>query len=1848
MEADFLKQQLINELPYPLGLLVRNLYRNHLFLLETGQEEELRKSLYAFNYGLSHFLALLNLKQYLTEDPLRSSNLNKQVLQTFRGRHAVRWQVLLIQNLTKIGFHPFIQELKSVLQKPVPIELVAPFQEDETLNEDAISILTYFLEIPSSCSAMLLKDYFRLVEFILKEYSFLTEYHLIVPEQGSVWVCKGTLPKKTKMNFGIKWTPEMEGRVLLVSKTQQVLDLYPFVIFKKQDDIPELHFLHQEVNNRVSYLGHGLQSLHLDNELETCILASYQRMVTDLRNFSLTTRVYRAFKPSEPPIKALSRQNLAQFIGRTTEIQSIKDFIQKQEKCYGLIFGPSGIGKTALLCKLFSENQKNYFWYFHQSSGESNTPEDFYQSVLGQLKSTFQFKTHIPNNLKELRITFWEMATRCAQLLQQENKKLVFFVDGLNDQIEEEGIESTLEYLPKKLPENTLILLVLQQRPGQDILQSVNLAHLEERIHFIRGLDPLQGLEGNAFFTVLTSQLASFSFPKETQEHLLHLIGGTEQRINPLYLNLVQRWLENSEKKRPHFYHFPKNEKECFLLLWNQLPPTDDGIAFRFLALLSLMREKGTDEIFSRLFHKSQDYINSLSLQIKPFLTSEEDGYQIVHSRLKQLILEQFQPSEIACFHGQLARFYDKPEEQAWFQVENISTFHYLTYHLYYHFVFSKNSIRYLEVIEDPSYNREKERRVRVFQYVLEELKYTIKLFLAENNLPKLIRYGFKYNNIKSYREKGLRELPYLLQNFQYLQVLQIFNSLESIQSKRLGVLYLTYLAAEQKRIEFDHFLSSLISLSPLGFVLELRAFYVPLVKKLVARNIPELLHFNYKLPQIHLKILSMLPEEKTELSSEKFYFHIHQLLQPYQKVLDVSLYESLLCLIVTSEFDEHFEKYMIQAEKCLSCYGAYIPIDLGSFLLKLGRLFYQRGFQNEIVKVSSWLENYFPIEDQSLVDQSNLTDLHKERESIRKILLVEACRLKAYQWLSQEYFLQLSQLESLSYYTFEEIEEILSAVHSIEEVLLQYQILRYLLDALEAYITPEHSYKVKILEKIYTQFFQENTPSVELLVRMCQIYQESARNAQYEYTDEILLKLCLLLKERSRPALEKVIDGEYQRRKNFDLSQFAYELNVLVKNTERFRPINIVARNRFLVEWIEDESHYENLNFEKFPEYILLLKRVDVTETVLAQRISQALQKMLNAQSIRSRLHFEYLPLFFWVPKLTREFFKYQLYTESEQLIDLTINQLKRIESVQKQKKAIEHFMEGLLCFTDGDDKLLRLIQKLFNVAVAFENLKNQSFFLVQLFQICTQVKSVDLKNTLILDARETIATHPIPEVRYTIFAALTSADIDESLKMNCFIASLIEREKIKQLRTRYYYLLGLAQQLLRLNNIEKAIEIFLRVGEDIRKLPASEKKCRLLAELASGFYKSLQFDLLEANLEEYYHCALQLDEKQLSIDLLFKAMTLIAQFEHFPQIETLFDHAVKQVRNVIREKTEVEQAVIFASLGKHLVRLGQTKQGEDAFCEGLPLLERVNLAKDKDAEEKIASAIEKIMYEAISTRHTDLIERIVTLLSQKYEEGFFYRNYGYFQKHRALVLSSFGEAYFRIKRLKESQHFIELAMQNLKEIESFDFAGETYILICKKLLSMGMENSKHYDKALTKAITFIKKTPDENLRYKRIEDFARILTGMDAQEVVVKRISSLTTIASNIYDPEIRDKCLAAIARALCQTGHLEMASDLLKSDISSKYLFLPDYVLALASQNPTEALSMLNYITNLGQKWDIVRKLANQFENKKEIEHLKHLAVLAVEDSETIDFVFYKLLHSLEDKEIIEELKNRYLTE
>ena len=347
MSQEEAKTKLINNLPYPIGLLYRNLCKSYLDYMDTGLKKSLPRELFSFGYSCSHLFALINLTQYLNQKENRCPSLNKQILKTFRTKKATRWGELLLSHLEYEEFNPFIEEFAFVKQKEVPPEILAPLFDGDPPSENYLGVFKHFLTISQETPEEKLEFYFELLGELLKEYHFLMDYFLIVPDRGFFWLCQGTQPKLTKLKTPLAPSKMLEGHLLLLSKSQEVLDLHPFMVMKKYEhENPELHFIDQEISSRIHYIGYGTNSLHLDNELGEGILSNYQKMVVSLKNYSLTTRVSVVPHFHSNQLEDLIQFYLQSFVGREEELRAIEHFIEMYEKGYGTLIGRSGVGKN--------------------------------------------------------------------------------------------------------------------------------------------------------------------------------------------------------------------------------------------------------------------------------------------------------------------------------------------------------------------------------------------------------------------------------------------------------------------------------------------------------------------------------------------------------------------------------------------------------------------------------------------------------------------------------------------------------------------------------------------------------------------------------------------------------------------------------------------------------------------------------------------------------------------------------------------------------------------------------------------------------------------------------------------------------------------------------------------------------------------------------------------------------------------------------------------------------------------------------------------------------------------------------------------------------------------------------------------------------------------------------------------------------------------------------------------------------------------------------------------------------------------------------------------------------------
>jgi hypothetical protein len=187
------KYQFINNLPYPLGLLYRNLCKSYIEYQEKGSALSWKEDLFALAYAFSHFLAVVHIKQYLSspKNSFSSKILNKQILQTFRSKEETKWHSLLAYLLQQEQFLPFIQEMPGLFKQKLPASLL---KEEQGFPQNTLEILEYFLQL-SPTETDQIPHLMFLMDFFIETHAYLCDYFVLIPEKECFWHCQGTLPE---------------------------------------------------------------------------------------------------------------------------------------------------------------------------------------------------------------------------------------------------------------------------------------------------------------------------------------------------------------------------------------------------------------------------------------------------------------------------------------------------------------------------------------------------------------------------------------------------------------------------------------------------------------------------------------------------------------------------------------------------------------------------------------------------------------------------------------------------------------------------------------------------------------------------------------------------------------------------------------------------------------------------------------------------------------------------------------------------------------------------------------------------------------------------------------------------------------------------------------------------------------------------------------------------------------------------------------------------------------------------------------------------------------------------------------------------------------------------------------------------------------------------------------------------------------------------------------------------------------------------------------------------------------------------------------------------------------------
>ncbi|KXJ19576.1 NACHT domain- and WD repeat-containing protein 1 [Exaiptasia diaphana] len=183
----------------------------------------------------------------------------------------------------------------------------------------------------------------------------------------------------------------------------------------------------------------------------------------------LTDRINEIIKEIGPPnpLKEeiirhalFCRDQTRSFEGRANILTAIHNYVRKECAEMPLVlYGESGIGKTALVAKAMTEIQERnpnmaVLYRFCGTTPESSTGRELTLSLINQIKEVYDIKKEIEEDYASVCQAFPEVMEKAAK-----DKPLCIMIDSLDQLTDENEARRFLEWLPRRIPNHVWLIV---------------------------------------------------------------------------------------------------------------------------------------------------------------------------------------------------------------------------------------------------------------------------------------------------------------------------------------------------------------------------------------------------------------------------------------------------------------------------------------------------------------------------------------------------------------------------------------------------------------------------------------------------------------------------------------------------------------------------------------------------------------------------------------------------------------------------------------------------------------------------------------------------------------------------------------------------------------------------------------------------------------------------------------------------------------------------------------------------------------------------------------------------------------------------------------------------------------------------------------------------------------------------------------------------------------------------------------------------------------------------------------------------------------------------------------------
>lgn len=663
MDPDSLASQLTPEelvplLPYPLAMALQT-------LLADAERRECGAHLPQFPFQLTAVMGLLvrltaviAIQSYVQLANASDARINQRVVTALRAPTDGTWLEVAVALLDRVAGRddaPLAQRTAAALRN----KSGAPRAGTVIVVLRKLIAYRNRLLHGETVSAADTSRAYDLLLTAVQGYGFLASYTMLANHNDQVWQLTGALPYLSSADIDRNRLKLPDSAPCLCHRDndEAPLSLAPLLVFRPGDaespvTFDELFFLNAGVAERLDYIAY-----RYTRQVEGRALGTYDAFRSFLQ------RLPAPVLARDPKIdfNDLVAYHDRLFVGRLAVQDEIASFIATRPASYGTLSAQGGMGKTAIMARLYSrhgvkksgETRLGDRWAFHfcMPLEDRDNAVVALRSLIAQVceQTELSAVAYLSNDFESLRERFAQLLADTSALLAA-GERLVLVIDALDESL----AASHGQYLPKafpaELPES--VVMLISYRVGADGVNALverSLSHIPKASRYaLSTASPLAGLTRDDVCAYLGLTAPGVAIPEATVDAICTAAQRDGEGVDPFYLQVVSQGIAQGRIQVQRPETVPTSLDEAFDDLWLELPGNRDYLVHRLLCTLAIMQDYGDDVMFADLFSRALPIgaeqltpmeVASLRAQAGKLLVYRGDRYGLMHARLRNYLI---------------------------------------------------------------------------------------------------------------------------------------------------------------------------------------------------------------------------------------------------------------------------------------------------------------------------------------------------------------------------------------------------------------------------------------------------------------------------------------------------------------------------------------------------------------------------------------------------------------------------------------------------------------------------------------------------------------------------------------------------------------------------------------------------------------------------------------------------------------------------------------------------------------------------------------------------------------------------------------------------------------------------------------------------------------------------------------------------------------------------------------------------------------------------------------------------------------------------------------------------------